>query len=198
MLMKWVTTVVAIAFVSTEAFCQTNKLLADHEVFRSQLLTTYRNLNGTSEERAHLSALTSLPFFPFDSSFRVKARLDTSQMSGFTGMKTSLGRLAMYRRFGNLTFTVAGQTFTMPVYQARSAVKNGSDELFFPFTDDTNGETTYGGGRYVDLHIPKGNELILDFNRAFNPYCAYSHSYSCEIPPKENHFPVAIEAGVKY
>jgi len=72
------------------------------------------------------------------------------------------------------------------------------DYLFFPFTDLTNNASTYGGGRYIDLRIPQGNVIVLDFNKAYNPSCAYSPKYSCPIVPGENNIDVAITAGVKY
>ena len=69
--------------------------------------------------------------------------------------------------------------------------------LFLPYTDLTNGFESYGGGRYIDLTIPDCNEIIIDFNKSYAPSCAYNHSYSCPVPPKENHLNVRIEAGVK-
>ena len=69
--------------------------------------------------------------------------------------------------------------------------------LFVPITDLTNGEETYGGGRYIDLRGPLGKVVELDFNKAYNPYCAYGGKYSCPIPPIENHLGLRIEAGVK-
>ena len=71
------------------------------------------------------------------------------------------------------------------------------DYLFLPFMDDTNGEQTYAGGRYIDLRIPEGNTLKIDFNKAYNPYCAYNEKYSCPIVPRENYLDVAVKAGVK-
>ena len=71
------------------------------------------------------------------------------------------------------------------------------DYLFLPFTDLTNGDTTYGGGRYIDMRIPEKNTIILDFNQSYNPYCAYGGNYSCPIPPAENNLDIAITAGVK-
>ncbi|MFV9484298.1 DUF1684 domain-containing protein, partial [Christiangramia sp. ASW11-125] len=71
------------------------------------------------------------------------------------------------------------------------------DYLFLPFTDETNGISTYDGGRYLDFSIPEEKRVTIDFNRAYNPYCAYSGRYSCPIPPKENHLETAIPAGVK-
>ena len=71
------------------------------------------------------------------------------------------------------------------------------DYLFLPFTDLTNGEATYAGGRYIDLAIPDGDTLIIDFNKSYNPYCAYNKKYSCPIVPKVNHLEIDINAGVK-
>lgn len=73
------------------------------------------------------------------------------------------------------------------------------DYLFFPFTDTTNGNETYDGGRYIDLRIPaSGNEIIIDFNKAYNPFCAYSAGYSCPIVPAENNLDIPITVGVRY
>lgn len=74
-----------------------------------------------------------------------------------------------------------------------------ADYLFFPFTDETNGKETYGGGRYIDLRIPKeGDSLVIDFNMAYNPYCAYSWQYSCPLVPAENQMDVEVPVGIRY
>ena len=71
--------------------------------------------------------------------------------------------------------------------------------LFLPFNDSSNGKTSYGGGRFIDIEIPENSSksIIIDFNKAYNPYCAYNHKYSCPIPPKENLLVIPIAAGVK-
>ena len=76
-------------------------------------------------------------------------------------------------------------------------MENQSNELFLPFLDDTNGMSSYGGGRYLDLQIPTSDSLWLDFNRAYNPYCAYNERYSCPIVPRDNYIPIRVTAGVK-
>jgi uncharacterized protein (DUF1684 family) len=99
-----------------------------------------------------------------------------------------------------LDFEIDGQKFSIPVYQSKDLLNNPvyKDYLFFPFTDLTNSEGTYGGGRYIDLRIPKeGLEMVVDFNRAYNPYCAYSAKYSCPIVPSENHINMVVKAGVR-
>ena len=90
----------------------------------------------------------------------------------------------------------------MNVYQADKSVLEKfpeyADLLFVPFKDATNGAETYGGGRYIDVKTPKGNKVILDFNLAYNPSCAYgSDRYSCPIPPKKNFLKIPIKAGEK-
>ena len=75
--------------------------------------------------------------------------------------------------------------------------KDDSDQLFLPFIDKTSGNETYGAGRYIDLDFPINKEIIVDFNKAYSPYCAYTDAYSCPFPPRSNQLDVAIEAGEK-
>ncbi|MCB0475507.1 MAG: DUF1684 domain-containing protein, partial [Flavobacteriaceae bacterium] len=97
------------------------------------------------------------------------------------------------------TFELNGQSLKLHVYQNQELIKQAEYEnhIFIPFTDLSSGNESYGGGRYIDLEIPRGDTLVIDFNKAYNPYCAYNHKYSCPIPPRENSLPVAIHAGVK-
>ena len=94
---------------------------------------------------------------------------------------------------------IKGETITLNIYQTESAFLNKLDNtLFLPFLDLTNGENTYAGGRYLDLIIPDNDSLIIDFNKAYNPYCAYNPKYSCPIVPSTNFIHVKVEAGVMY
>lgn len=116
-------------------------------------------------------------------------------------MPTHDGSSTEYVRFARLTFVVNGEQATLVAYQNTGLLADARyrDHLFVPFTDPTNGEETYGGGRYLDLSkaaIADGY-VTLDFNRAYNPYCAYSDGYRCPIPPAENDLAVAIRAGEK-
>lgn len=128
----------------------------------------------------------------------VSARVKPVKGQAFA-MRTTTERLPMYRKVAVLSFKLQGRRMRLSVYQNIDLVaKPGfEDHLFVPFTDATNGLSTYGGGRYLDLEGPLGREVVLDFNRAYNPYCAYGGRYSCPIPPEENHLPFAVEAGVK-
>jgi uncharacterized protein (DUF1684 family) len=103
-------------------------------------------------------------------------------------------------KYGELAFSLNGKEFKLNIYQNLGLInKEGyEDYLFLPFLDETNGIESYGGGRYVDARIPEGATMIIDFNKAYNPYCAYNHKYSCPIPPKENHLDIKVLAGVRY
>lgn len=93
-----------------------------------------------------------------------------------------------------------GQQYSLKVYQSQDLIKSRDLKIIFlPFRDATNEKETYGGGRYIDLKIPEKDNLIIDFNKAYNPYCAYNaFDYNCPIVPVENKLPVEIRAGVKY
>ncbi len=103
---------------------------------------------------------------------------------------TSANEIRHYRRWGRLEFAIDGQTFGLTLYK-----DEGGDDFFLPFTDSTNGGETYSAGRYVEVELLPGGKLRLDFNQAYNPYCAYGPGWSCPIVPAENRLGVPIRAG---
>lgn len=135
-------------------------------------------------------------YFPISQDHIVQARF-TKDIGKKFKMPTTTERTAIYRRYGYLDFEIEGKNLRLTVYQNIDLMEleGYEDYLFVPFLDETNGITTYGGGRYLDFRIPNSELVKLDFNTAYNPYCAYSHRYSCPIPPSENTLNVAIEAG---
>jgi uncharacterized protein (DUF1684 family) len=139
-------------------------------------------------------------FFAINLLYRVSAKLTVTPGSAFFPMKTTTSRLPNYRVYGLVEFMLAGKTYKVPVYQSEDLMKRAeyADHLFFPFTDLTSGKTSYGGGRFIDLNIPTGEEIVIDFNQSYNPYCAYNHRYSCPIVPEENYFDIEIPVGVMY
>ncbi len=114
-------------------------------------------------------------------------------------MKTSTKRLPKYIKYGELEFVLEGKTFKLNLYQNIDLIKKEgyADYLFLPFSDLTCGKESYIGGRYIDLRIPKGKTITIDFNKAYNPYCAYNHQFSCPIVPLENDLAIEVLAGVK-
>ncbi len=112
-------------------------------------------------------------------------------------METSTGDKRPYRRYGRFPFTVAGEKAALTIYSDQQG-----QEFFMPFRDASSGAETYGAGRYMDNHRPgiqqlSGNQFQIDFNFAYNPYCAYSPAYSCPLPPMENWIKIPIKAGEK-
>jgi len=144
----------------------------------------------------------SLPFYPVAYQYCVVARLvrDTAAVLPFA-MPTSSGQLQQYRKYGELQFALNGQPQRLAIYQSLALLQKPgfADYLFVPFTDLTNGHGSYSDGRSLDLRIPPAGTttLLLDFNRAYNPSCAYSPGYSCPIPPPENRLAIGIPAGVR-
>jgi uncharacterized protein (DUF1684 family) len=143
-----------------------------------------------------------LHFFPIDEGYRVVADFEKAKDSKWFSMRTSGGRKDINRVYGIIRFTINDTTVQLNLYQSQDLlnVAKLKDYLFLPFTDLTSGVQTYDGGRYIDLRIADiaDNRVTIDFNKSYNPYCAYvSGKYDCPIPPKENALPVEIRAGEK-
>ncbi len=136
----------------------------------------------------------SLNYYTYDSSYCVAAEYQEIANGRTQKFKTNTERAPIYVHKANLRFTLNDSTFILEAFMQQN---NRSTELFVPFMDKTNGVNTYKSGRYIDLPIPKKNNFILDFNLAYNPYCAYNTKYSCPIPPKENKLNIGIKAGEK-
>ncbi len=168
-------------------------------VHREKLNAAFANPEISPLLASDLAAFTQLDFYPYSERFNVRAKLTRSKDAKAFEMKTTTGRLPLYREFGTLDFEIDGKPLQLKVYQnmelaTRPGYKN---YLFLPFLDLTSGKDTYVGGRYLDLQIPPGDEIRVDFNRAYNPYCAYNYEYSCPLVPPGNDLPVAIMAGEK-
>lgn len=144
---------------------------------------------------------TGNEYFEINEDYVVTATLElTPESEPFELITSDPSRKKWYVRYAILHFTVQGQEETLEIYRsvALQGIAKYKDHLFLPFTDLTTGEITYGGGRYLDLEVPEGDTIEIDFNLAYNPYCAYrSDGWSCPIPPDANKLDVAIEAGVK-
>lgn len=152
----------------------------------------------TEEDRKNFLGLN---YYQPDSAYRVQARFTKNENPEPFKMQTTTAREPNYIVFGWLNFELQGDSFRLEVYKSidKPLKPEYADLLFIPFYDLTNNTETYGGGRYLELHAPKNtNETWeLDFNLAYNPYCAYNYKYSCPIPPIVNTLDVAIMAGEK-
>lgn len=145
--------------------------------------------------------LEKLSFFPIDSAYRFKANVQPVKSPKPVQFATSTGEKRVYYPAYRIVFTYEGEPYDLTAYSSPSLRKmpEYKDYLFVPFFDATNYQSTYGGGRYLELRERNIQDqiIILDFNKAHNPYCAYSDGYSCPIPPLENKLNIPIKAGEK-
>ena len=171
------------------------------EIFQKELNKEYKTEEETPLRDENFKKFKAHPFFPIDLTYRVKAKLVKTENAEPFEIPTSSGKTKKYREFGKVYFTLNEAEQVLTVYQSLALLDDPEyqDYLFLPFKDETNGKDTYGGGRYLDLRIPKNDELIIDFNKAYHPLCAYNATdYSCPIVPQNNWLQLPIEAGVKY
>ena len=160
-----------------------NAFLKDHE--RSPLLPRdKKDFKGTK-------------YYPFDAQYFLSGQIERTVLhinnpKYYATFLTNKGTSKRYIRYGKFRFSLNGKDYTIEIYKSIL-----SDNLFIPFKDKTNGTETYEGGRYVETEILPGYKIILDFNTAYNPSCAYNDKFVCVIPPKENFLNVEIRAGEK-
>jgi uncharacterized protein (DUF1684 family) len=152
-----------------------------------------KNSPLTAEQRDQFD---SLRYFLPDKSYVVDARLERYTKGETVEIPLTDGKTESYLRWGQTTFELGGARHKLTVLLK---LDDPSGKLFIPFTDKTNGFTSYGGGRYLDVALPaegeQADEITLDFNQAYNPYCAYGAGFACPVPPAENRLPVEVRAG---
>lgn len=178
---------------------QGKQMLNEETQWQKKQNSDFKDASKSPLKRKDLKAFKGLDFFSFDASFVVKATLKRTPNSEWFKMKTTTDELSKERIYGILYFELKGKQFQLNVYQGEELMvtEGFEDYLFLPFIDNTNGTLTYGGGRYIDLRIPKDDIIEVDFNKAYNPYCAYNERYSCPIVPRVNYLDIEVKAGIK-
>ena len=185
-----------VVFISLAAFVSAqDSYLVTADSFRNNYIATHGVLKKEEEKK-------QLSFYPIQEKYRVTANFKPAENMEWFTMETSGTMKKVYRVYGTVTFTINDTVNTLQVLQAQQLLTSNEykDYLFLPFTDKTTGGDTYEVGRYIDLKLTdiKNDKVIIDFNKNYNPYCAYvSGKYNCPIPPKANNLPVAITAGEK-
>ncbi|WP_179374311.1 DUF1684 domain-containing protein [Winogradskyella wichelsiae] len=183
------------------ASCVQNKkrVATDLTPFQKKMNEDFKDASKSPLKKKDIKTFEGLDFFPYDSTFLVQAELKRTPNTEWFQMKTTTDRLSKERVFGIVTFEIKGKSFQLNLYQGEELMQTEGFEnyLFLPFMDNTNGFLSYGGGRYIDLDIPKENIIEIDFNSAYNPYCAYDDKFSCPIVPSANYIDLEIKAGVK-
>lgn len=199
--MKKIIFVLAVVFLFFN--CSPKKVSYEDEIklFQYKLNTEFADAEKSPLTAEDLKTFKTLDFFETDKNYKVEAEFELTPNTPVFEMQTNTDRLPLYRKYGIARFTLNGEKFELNIYQSLDLMSNPEfeDYLFLPFNDTTNGKSSYGGGRYLDLEFPpkESKTIVIDFNKAYNPYCAYNTKYSCPIPPSENNLPIDIPVGVK-
>ena len=193
-----------VAFLSLFISCnsQDKRPLIGETEYQQKLNAVFKDASKSPLKNKDLKSFKGLDFFPVDSSYIIIASIEKTPDTPFLGMATNTEEKSYYRKFGILTFTLKDKEMQLTLYESLEESENPvfEDYLFLPFTDETSGSDSYGGGRYMDVFKSKINTngtLELNFNNTYNPYCAYNDDYSCPLTPRDNHLNMEILAGVK-
>jgi uncharacterized protein (DUF1684 family) len=177
--------------LSFASFAQRSKYIDSIKKFQQNYVATHEVVKEADRKYFR--------FFPVNEKYKIVAVFKkVNDTKGFI-MKTSGTKTPQYFKYGILTFTIDRKELQLTVYQSEQLMKDDKyrNYLFVPYTDLTSGNKSYGGGKYLDFLLEdiQNNTLLIDFNKAYNPYCAYATGYNCPVPPRENDLPVAIKAG---
>lgn len=192
--------ITVLMFISCSS--QDKRPLAGETEYQRKENARFKDASKSPLKKRDLKKFKGLDFYPVDSSYIVKATLTRTPNEPIFEMATTTDRKPLYKQYGILSFTLKGKTLKLHIYQNQENLEDDKykDYLFLPFTDDTSGDGSYGGGRYMDVFISQINKddtVMLNFNNTYNPYCAYNDIYSCPITPRKNHLDITIKAGVK-
>lgn len=181
-----------IIFSCLGVLAQDTAYLDSLQVYRKKYINNHEVVKGADKNL--------LRFFPIDKEFRVNAKFERIYEAPWFKMETSGKSTQVYRVYGIAYFTLKDTLLKLPVYQSQQLMNSidYANHLFLPFTDLTCGQESYDNGRYIDLLAEEvqGGTFIIDFNKAYNPYCAYvTNQYHCPIPPNESHLLIGIRAG---
>ncbi len=139
----------------------------------------------------------SLSYYPVDNDFRIEADFVAADFSRGVSLDTTSGGTATLDKAGIVRFTLEGRNYSMIVFKNNDLPEFSDDaeQLFIPFKDATNGADTYEHGRYLPVDAPAGGKILLDFNRAMNPYSAFDEGYSSVIAPPDNYIEASVVSG---
>jgi uncharacterized protein (DUF1684 family) len=190
------------AFLVFACNSQDKRPLAGDTDYQRKLNSQYKDATTSPLKKKDLKNFKGLAFYPVDSSYIVTAKLERTPNEKAFKLPRTGGDKADYIQYGILTFALQGQELQLHLYRSLEEMRDPryKDYLFLPFTDDTSGDGSYGGGRYMDVFeskIADDDTVVLDFNNTYNPYCAYNDKYTCPIVPRKNHLDIAIKAGIK-
>lgn len=194
--------IILFTLLITACNSQDKRPLVGENEYQRKLNAQYKDASSSPLKKKDLKNFKGLDFYPLDSSYIVTATLEETPDSPAFKLPRTGGDQADYRQYGILRFKLQGKELKLHLFQSLNDLRDPryKDLLFLPFTDDTSGEGSYGGGRYMDVlksQIQSDKTVILNFNNTYNPYCAYNDKYTCPIVPRKNYLDIAIKAGVK-
>lgn len=184
--------------VSNTGFSQGDMQLQVQK-FQQDLIAKYYDPQQSPLNEEERNTFKGFDFYPINEKYILKARYEAVEHPRQYSLPTSSGKNRDFIHVANAYFEFEGVAQSLHLLQSVSYIEKQPRHLLLAFKDSTNGVSTYGGGRFIDLEIPEeGEALTINFNMSYQPYCAYTEGYSCLIPPKENILEVAIEAGIIY
>ena len=165
--MKMQLFILSLLFVGV-SYAQDSKDIKNAKKFQQKLNKEFSSKEESPLTEEDLAIFESLQFFPIDSNFIVNAKLTFHEGSEPFAMKTTTDRLSVYRVFATATFKLHGEKHVLRIYQSQQLLltEEYNDYLFLPFTDESNGSSSYGGGRFIDLKVTDKETIIIDFNKA--------------------------------
>lgn len=169
---------------------------SDHQ---KKMNAMFKDASKSPLTKKGLKEFKGLDFFTISDKYKVVAKIVKTPDAPIFNFPTTTDRVAVYEKYGMIYFSIDKKNFELTIYKEEHPEFKHQNDLFLPFFDKTNGKTTYEGGRFIDIlmtdEIEKGI-ITIDFNQAYNPYCAYSSRYSCPITPSDNYLDIEIKAGV--
>ena len=188
----------SIALISCNS--QDKRKLTGKTAFQRLLNAEFKDATTSPLTEKERKNFKGLDFFSVDEKYKVKATLIKTLDYKEFYFPTTTDRIAVYQKYGELIFVIDNVPCKLDIYKDETIQEKYKNLLFLPFLDKTNSFSSYKGGRFIDVlttEEQKDGTIIIDFNKAYNPYCAYNSKYSCPITPKSNYLDIAIEAGVK-
>lgn len=164
--------------------------MTDLEKFRQEKDVFFKSNSQSPLEPAQKKNFKGLNYFPENPALRLEVMVEEFPSKKTVGMQTSTGEIQMYQKYGRFKFTVEGQEAELTLY-------SNEQGFFLPFVDTLAGRETYGAGRYIEPEPLGDGKFLVDFNQAYNPFCAYNRNWSCPLAPRENRLSIPIRAGEK-
>lgn len=164
--------------------------MTELEAFRAEKDEFFASHPQSPLTREQKAGFHGLNYFPENEQLRIEAQVEEFSVKDGFDMQTSTGGVQHYERYGRISFSVEGETVELTIFRSEHG-------YFLPFVDSLAGRETYPAGRYLEPEVLPGGRFLVDFNLAYNPYCAYNEMWSCPITPVENGVRVPIRAGEK-